>query len=165
MKSIVFYNSIFVENYKKYINVSNLEYKKGDFGTIYNQFKDKPKEAIKYLMKVKEGEAVKALFRNEIGYIDIVWGENDKNNKGFGLKHIIEKHGAEIKHLGFEIEDFIPIIVQFGVFNPKKSEGTKRVYENEMFKFVIETKYYNKSKNWLLTAFDLRKKPMKNHRL
>ncbi len=32
----------------------------GDFGTIYEQFEGKPKEAIKHLLKVKQGECVKA---------------------------------------------------------------------------------------------------------
>lgn len=70
----------------------------GQFGTIYTQFKLKPKEAIKHLMKVKQGECTNALYREDIGFIDIVWGENDKNNKGFGLKHIIDKHEQKSKN-------------------------------------------------------------------
>jgi len=134
---------------------------KSDFGTVYTEFKGKPKDAIRHLLKVQEGECIAALYRDDIGYIDIVWGENDSNNKGFGLKHIYEKHGKEIKELGFEIEDFIPIMVQFGEFNKVKSEKTKRVYESKMFRFVIETSYFGQQKNWLLTAFDLTKKPGK----
>jgi len=129
----------------------------GFFGTIYKQFKKKPKEAIKHLMKVKEGECTNALYRDDIGYIDIVWGENDKENKGFGLKHIIEKHGKEIKELGFEVEDFIPIVVQYGEFNEKKSESDKKVFESKKFRFVIAIDK-KRVKRWLLTAFDLRKK-------
>jgi len=109
-------------------------------------------------MKVKQGECTNALYRKDIGYIDVVWGENDQNNKGYGLKHIVEKHGNEIKQLGFNVEDFIPIVVQFGDFNVKKSEAHKRVYEGKMFRFVIAIDHANR-KNWLLTAFDLRKKP------
>jgi len=132
--------------------------KTGDFGPIYEQFKGKPKEAIKHLLKVKHGECTNALYRREVGYIDVVWGENDSNNKGYGLKHIVEKHGAEIKQMGFNIEDFIPIVVQFGDFNVKKSEPHKQVYEGRMFRFVIAIDP-KRRKNWLLTAFDLRKKP------
>jgi hypothetical protein len=132
--------------------------KTGVFGKIFTQFEKEPKKAIKYLIKVREGECVKALYRSDIGYIDIVWGENDKDNKGYGLRHIIEKHGKEIKKLGFEVEDFIPIVVQFGDFNKKRSDEHKRVYQSEMFRFVvaIDTSI---SKNWLLTSFDLTKKP------
>ena len=101
--------------------------KNGIFGPIlYDQFCGQPKLAIKHLLKVQNGECPKALYREDIGYIDIVWGENNpKTNKGFGLKHIVEKHGASIKELGFEVEDFIPIVVQFGNLSVKKSDDKK----------------------------------------
>ena len=31
-----------------------------------------------------------------LGDISFVWGENDENNKGYGFKHIIEKHGLKV---------------------------------------------------------------------
>ena len=100
--------------------------KVGIFGPIYDQFQKQPKLAIKHLLKVQNGECPKALYRDDIGFIDIVWGENDpKTNKGYGLKHIVEKHGKSIKELGFEVEDFIPIVVQFGNLSVKKSDEKK----------------------------------------
>lgn len=135
----------------------------GDFGPIYNDFVNAPKLAIKHLKKVKNGECVNALYRSDIGYIDIVWGENDvKTNKGFGLKHIIEKNGAEIKNLGFEVEDFIPIIIEFGELKQKKSQKEKIVFEGKMFRFIVKTVWNGKNKKLLLSAFDLTKKPDKN---
>lgn len=132
----------------------------GPFGPIYSQFQGKPKMAIKHLMKVKKGECTKALYRKDIGYIDIVWGENDpKTNKGFGLKHIVEKHGESIKALGFNIEDFIPIVVQYGNLSVKKSDNKKIVLESQSFRIVVQTKWNDNTKIFLLTAFDLRKKP------
>jgi len=118
----------------------------------YLQFKNKPKQAIQHLMKVKKGDCISALYREDIGYIDIVWGENDSNNKGFGLKHIIEKHGKEIAELGFKVEDFIPIIVQFGEF--KIAEKTDKIYlEGKMFRMVLSK---TNKKTFVLSAFDLR---------
>ena len=132
----------------------------GPFGPIYSQFQGKPKMAIKHLMKVKKGECTKALYRKDIGYIDIVWGENDpKTNKGFGLKHIVEKHGESIKALGFNIEDFIPNVVQYGNLSVKKSDNKKIVLESQSFRIVVQTKWNDNTKIFLLTAFDLRKKP------
>jgi hypothetical protein len=132
----------------------------GEFGKIFTQFEKEPKKAIKYLMKVREGECVKALYRKDIGYIDIVWGENDKNNKGYGLKHIIEKHGREIRELGFDVADFIPIVVQAGSIVQAK-EPTKIVLESNMFRVVLLSEWKGKSKKFILTAFDLRRKPYK----
>lgn len=132
----------------------------GIFGPIYGQFKNQPKLAIKHLLKVKNGECSQALYREDIGYIDIVWGKNDpETNKGFGLKHIVEKHGKSIKELGFEIEDFIPIVVQYGNLSVKKSDKKKLILESKAFRIVIQTRWNNQTKIFLLTAFDLRKKP------
>jgi hypothetical protein len=132
-----------------------------DFEPTYGQFKNKPKEAIKHLVKVKKGQCTNALYRDDIGYIDIVWGENDKDNKGFGLKHIIEKHGREIQQLGFDVQDFIPIVVQFGEL--KISREKDKIYlEGKKFRVVIKTTWNNKEKKFLLSAFDLR--PLKKQK-
>lgn len=140
-------------------NMKTKAIKVGPFGTIYDQFKGKPKLAIKHLLKVKQGECPGALYRKDIGYIDIVWGENDpKTNKGYGLKHIVEKHGDTIKQLGFNVEDFIPIVVQYG--NLKDSISGEEYYlESDMFRVVLEKLAFGKKKLWILTAFDLTKKP------
>jgi len=98
-----------------------------DYKYMYTQFEGKPKEAILHLMKAKKGVCPKALYREDIGYIDIVWGKvyDRKLHTGHGLAHIIEKHQKEIKKLGFEIEDFIPFVIQEGIFNAKRSDSKK----------------------------------------
>ena len=127
----------------------------------YTKFKGKPKEAIKHLLKVQKGDCLEALYHKDIGYIDIVWGENDKNKKGFGLKHIVEKHGKEIEQLGFKVEDFIPIIIQYGEL--KQSESPNKIeLSGRMFRVIISTRAYNNKTNkpfdktFVLSAFDLR---------
>ena len=85
---------------------------------------------------------------------------NTIKHRGFGLSHIIDKHEADINRLGFQIEDFIPIIVQYGNFNLKKSDSQKMVFESRGFRFVVAIQKDNgNTKNWLLTAFDLTQKP------
>ena len=136
----------------------------GEFGPIYTQFKNKPKEAIQWLKKQKKGECVNALYREDIGYVDMVWGvAEDLTNgtKGYGLAHIISEHGNEMKQLGFEVEDFIPIVFKFGLYETRKKE-TKIYLNGETFRLVITTKWYNNPKKILLTAFDLRKVENKN---
>lgn len=132
---------------------------KGEFGTIYTQFENKPVQAIKFLIKKKDGECTKVFYRKEIGYIDIVWGKvtDPINHKGFGLAHIIDKHETDIKKLGFDIANFIAIVVQFGNLSLSKSKE-EYLLESDNFRVVIESKYKGNKKNWILTAFNLQQK-------
>ena len=138
------------------------EVKQNNFGTIYAQFENKPVQAIKFLMKKKEGECINALYRNDIGFIDIVWGKvtDPIKHKGFGLAHIIDKHEADIKKLGFDVANFIATVVQYGNLSLSKSKE-EYLLESETFRVVIETKYNGSKKNWILTAFDLQQKKAK----
>ena len=137
------------------------EIQQGAFGPIFTQFKGKPKEAIIFLRQQRKGECIASLYRDDIGDIDIVWGEvtDPIKHRGFGLSHIIDKHEKEIKQLGFEVEDFVPIVVQFGELKEKKSDDKKITLESEMFRVIIQKKWNGKDKTFLLSAFDLRKKP------
>ncbi|MDR0437238.1 MAG: hypothetical protein LBH22_02925 [Bacteroidales bacterium] len=136
--------------------------KVGEFGAIYTQFKNKPKEAILFLKKKKDGECVKALYRKDFGYVDIVWGENDpKTNRGYGLKHIIEKHGKEFHSVGSSVEEFIPLAFQLGSIRELKEER-KIIIENPLYRVVILTAWKKRlNKNLLLTAYIVIKKPKK----
>lgn len=122
-----------------------------DFSPTFYQFKNKPVKAIQFLMQIKKGQAVDALFRSDIGFIDIIWGNNQ-----LGLCHIINKHGKEIEQLGFSIENFIPIIIQFGELKPSVRKD-RILLEGNMFRAVISLEYMGREKKFLLSAFDLRK--------
>ena len=139
------------------------EAKNGQFGHIYKQFKGQPKKAIRFLKRKKTGECLAVLHRDDIGDIDLVWGEvtDPEKHKGYGLAHIIDKHEQEINQLGFKIEDFVPIVVQFGSINVKKTDSQKIVFESNGFRFVIaiQKKPDGSTKQWLLTAFNLTKRP------
>lgn len=131
----------------------------------YKQFKNKPKEAILHLMKVKKGRCSDALYREDIGFVDIIWGYNNpKTNIGFGLKHIIEKHGKEIAEIGFKVEDFIPFV--FSVLQKAKKQiypQNRIIYENKLYKIVIRNNFNNKKNKWVLTAYDRRNKKKKRN--
>ena len=150
---------------RKLSTVNYTRRKTGLFGPIYRQFENKPREAMKYLQKVKEGECPKAFYREDIGYVDIVWGECDqkaKNGKGFGLEHILIDHGDEIKQLNINPIDFLILIFNVGKLKMEEN-GTNRIYlEGETFRMVITTKFSKFNKKLILTAFDLRKIYIKN---
>lgn len=65
---------------------------KGPFGDIYDQFKGKPKEAFDFLLKKRSGHLKGVFHRDEIGDIDLIWGDAPSDNRGKGLAHIIRKH-------------------------------------------------------------------------
>ena len=133
----------------------------GDFGPIYRQFERKPKEAIKYLCKMKDGDCIHALYREDIGYIDIIWGEvtDPIKHKGYGLAHIIDKHGDDIKALGFSIEQFIPILVKYGEM-AKSKDPNKIILKGNNFKIIISKKAYKNNKvmnkTFVLTSFSIK---------
>lgn len=58
-----------------------------DFGKDFKQFKGYPKEAILYLTEVKEGQVKGVWEREDVGSIDLVWGNGKQ-----GLRHIIKSH-------------------------------------------------------------------------
>ena len=77
---------------------------KGVFGNIYDQFKGKVKEAFAFLMKHKSGDLLGVFHRDEVGDIDLMWGD-----KGGGLDHIIAKHVGDGKSFA-SVEDAAIVI-------------------------------------------------------
>ena len=137
---------------------------KQEENTVYSQFKGKPKEALKHLCAVKRGECPSAFYRDDIGYVDFVWGKpNDKQTGkgGYGLSHILTDHGDEIKDFNIDPLDFILLVLNFGKLN---KEGKKnRIYlEGKDFRLIVTTEWLGKPKQMLLTAFDLRPISRKN---
>ena len=129
----------------------------GEFGKIYRQFYHQPIEAIRHLRSVQDGECIGALYRPEIGDIDIIWGEvtDPIKHKGYGLAHIIDKHGDDIESLGYSVEQFISAIVEFSDAKIKHTK-TKIVYEGDNFRYVIQKIWNRNRKIFLLTAFNLK---------
>lgn len=54
-----------------------------EYGEAFPKYSGKPKEAIEHLLKVRRGYVPAAFRRNDIGDIDLVWG-----NRWYGLRHI-----------------------------------------------------------------------------
>lgn len=123
-----------------------------DFGKAYTQFSGKPEEAIDYLMYRKKGEVPAALKNASLGEItgdgniDLVYGKNGE--KGYGLAHILEKHGTNtVKR--------IPDIIQNGeVIQPDGAND--RIYiRDKNNKGVVRLNWDDNKKQWLTTAYEL----------
>lgn len=128
-----------------------------DFGPVFHEFKGKPKAAILHLMKVQNGEVPGAFYHSEIGEIDLVWGENDTKNKGYGLKHIMEKHQREFESWGLKIEDVLPVIIQSGKINYRESDKNHKIIEHNVFRGVIRLDWNGKRKKFIICAYEKKK--------
>ncbi|WP_459072366.1 putative barnase/colicin E5 family endoribonuclease, partial [Helicobacter pylori] len=64
-----------------------------EFGKNYAEFALKPKEALEKLLKEENGQVAGAVFRDDLGGIDLVWGKGGKD--GYGLAHILERREAQ----------------------------------------------------------------------
>lgn len=125
----------------------------GFFGNVYNQFKGKVMQAVKFLTKHGSGDLLGVFHRNGVGDIDMVWGD-----EGGGLCHILNKHINDkdfptVKELVSRIED----IVNNGTVD--FSNGDKIVLKKDGYVVTIRRNIRDKGikiadKNWVLTAYN-----------
>ena len=123
-----------------------------DFGKAYAQFSGKPEEAIDYLMYRKKGEVPAALKNASLGEItgdgniDLVYGKNGE--KGYGLAHILEKHGTNtVKR--------IPDIIQNGEVIQPDGVNDRIYIRDKNDKGVVRLNWDDNKKQWLTTAYEL----------
>ncbi|MDD5855262.1 MAG: hypothetical protein PUC90_02850 [Prevotella sp.] len=113
---------------------------KNVFGTIYTQFKGKAKEAIDFLLRRKEGNAVAALHHKDVGDIDL-WYGNDKA----GLKKIAAKHPEVLDDLQGVIDEM----------HVAQASENRVILESDTYKAVVSKMLGNeKTDNWLLSAYE-----------
>ena len=133
---------------------------KGVFGNVYDQFKGKVKAAFDFLLKHKGGDLLGVFHRDDVGDIDLVWGDKTKNQ---GIDHIIDKHIEQ--HNDFasvdEAMSVIDDVINNGAINEKKSKWDKVVIEKDGYSVVIRKNLrddkgnaVDDSKNWVVTAFE-----------
>ena len=128
-----------------------------EFGENYPQYYHKPQEAIAHLLETKEGQVAGAFYKEELGDIDVVWGDSH-----FGLQHILErrtqdfiKEGlseAEAKAKAKEFVESIPKIIESGKV-VKDDKGRLRI-EFDNFIVGIKDNWKGKPTNkWIVTSY------------
>ena len=122
---------------------------KGTFGNIYNQFKGKVKEAFNFLISHKSGDLLGVFHRDDVGDIDLVWG-NDK----MGLAHIIGKHigkGKDFENIDDAINIIDEVINKGGLI---QDTDNRYVISLNGFRVGIRKNFDGTKKNWIVTAID-----------
>ena len=125
------------------------------FGSVYNQFKGKVLQAVKFLLNHESGDLLGVFHRNDVGDIDMVWGD-----EGGGLCHILNKHINDkdfptVKDLVSRIED----IINKGEVDERHSNADKLVLVKDGYLVTIRRNVREKGikiadKNWVLTAYN-----------
>ncbi|EOC2063312.1 LPD23 domain-containing protein, partial [Campylobacter upsaliensis] len=119
-------------------NITPLE----EFGTNYAEFYRDGKGAVEKLLAEKQGQVAGAFYKEGLGEIDLVWGDEN-----FGLRHIIDKHGDEFEDIAAELDE----IIAKGVL--EKGEHRYFIKHND-YKGMIALDYKGKESNaWILTLY------------
>lgn len=118
------------------------------FGESFSEFSGKPEKAIEKLMSEKTGYVPAAMHKEGIGDIDFVYGKG--GTTGYGLAHVLEKHGEEVLKK-------IPSLIATGtVDNSQTKLGRSFIYSEDK-KIVISLTLFDKEHTWLITAYTLDK--------
>ena len=130
----------------------NIESEKTEYGEAFPQFKGKPKQAIEHLLKVRRGYVPGAFHRDDIGDIDLVWG-----NKHYGLKHIEKQRNKKGQDFNKLVEEITDVIENGKMIDDEWDENIK-VIVDETKKILIkltwdDDKVENKNRNWLFNGY------------
>ena len=116
----------------------------------------KGQAAIDKLMHEKQGHVKGAFHREDIGEIDLLWG-----NDNIGLKHIITQREKEKEGHVEEILNHLSTAIEKGEFKKRNDRGNfEFVYKvnNAQYKTIIAPEYHNHKITYVLTAFRRGKK-------
>ncbi|WP_281769838.1 putative barnase/colicin E5 family endoribonuclease, partial [Helicobacter ailurogastricus] len=143
------------------------------FGENFAEYAGKGAEAVKKLLEEKRGQVSGAFYRQDLGYIDLVWGNYElkaapgaKKPKSYGLSKILEKHAKDFESfkgadVGEKVVNGITEIIERGEL--KEKDGVKTLYlYNEFGEFKVGlSKGWNKKgdNTWVITAYKVRTPP------
>lgn len=127
---------------------------KSSFGNVYNQFRGNAIDAFRFLKLKQKGDLQGVFHKDDIGDIDVVWGD-----KGGGFEHILGKHIGDGKSFA-NIEEAAKAIDN--IIHTGKNDfdnGDKIVFKKDgklvtIRKNVREHGKKIADKNWILTAYD-----------
>lgn len=127
------------------------------FGKNHSEFAGKPKEAIDFLLKERNGQVIGAIEREDLGKIDIVWGD-----KGKGLRHIKKRYLIEQNDFKSyeDIVNKISDILKNGKLGKFYENGTKvNLYKGDWQVTLVKSVVYDQDDNfrdkfWILTSYN-----------
>ena len=127
-----------------------------EFGENYPQFYHKPHEAIKHLLETKSGQVQGAFYRDELGDIDLVWG-----NEKIGLQKIVDKHLNDFTNFAGnnpyeKMSNAINEIIENGKLLAENGVNTLYLQkDNKTFLVGLSKGWHDKGENqWIITSYE-----------
>ncbi|WQV66723.1 DUF3519 domain-containing protein [Helicobacter pylori] len=130
-----------------------------EFGTNYPEFALKPKEALEKLLQERNGQVAGAAYREDLGGIDLVWG-----NKDYGLEHILKRredqaigkglNETEAKEYALNVVKSIPEIIEKGV---KVDNNGRIAIEYQHMRVGLNDKWDNQKleNKWVISSYEI----------
>ena len=120
-----------------------------EWGTRFTQFQNKPLEAINYLLDKKSGYAEKTVYRDGLGWIDIVYGKTGQGAKdmdGYGLAHILKRHPD------IDFEQMAELLKNGRIIDGHS--GNKLIIsENSKNKIIVMLNWKGTLRQWVVSAY------------
>lgn len=127
------------------------------FGKNHSEFAGKPKEAIDFLLKERNGQVIGAIEREDLGKIDIVWGDKSKGLRHIKKRHLIEQNDFKSYE---DIVNKISDILKNGKLGKFYENGTKvNLYKGDWQVTLVKSVVYDQDDNfrdkfWILTSYN-----------
>lgn len=134
------------------------------FGQNFSEFKGQGAKAVEKVLQERSGQVQGAYHRDDLGEIDVVWGEvqgSGKEAKGWGLAKIIEKHlnAGDFKAFGegeAGLINAINEIIDKGKLIKDGDRATLRyVKDGEIFKLGLKGNWHGEptQNKWIITTY------------
>jgi Barnase-EndoU-ColicinE5/D-RelE like nuclease len=126
----------------------------GPNGPILDGYQGRWTDAVDWLQRARTGDALGVLEHPEVpGPIDVIWGEhNARTGRGYGLLHIASKHPEVLPDLPERLARMRKVFDDGERLRLESADGHERA--------AIARNWHGDPKNWLLTAFDTRARPV-----
>ncbi|MBR8466178.1 hypothetical protein KDE13_07480 [Campylobacter sp. faydin G-140] len=122
-----------------------------EFGTNYAEFYHDAKGAVRKLLTERNGQVAGAFHRDNLGDIDLVWGDSK-----IGLNKIIERHVDDFKEFG-GVENGLDEIVKNGEVVDKNNVKTILYHDKgKIYRIGLSKGWLDKGDNeWIITAYQV----------
>ncbi|ULQ47391.1 hypothetical protein JN531_003700 [Flagellatimonas centrodinii] len=122
---------------------------RGAFGPIFSEYRHNAGGAVDRLMRERTGEALAALQHEQVGDIDLVWGEEGSPERdyedGFGIAKISRKH-PEV------LEDLQGFVDRLAI---RSRSNNRIVLADDAGRAVVRLDWDGNQKTWLMTAYEV----------